>query len=45
MKSNSKKVRLPYWAHRNSALNVFDDDVQQISGNNFEPFFNLGEEE
>jgi hypothetical protein len=38
----------PYWAHRDSAkrvLNRLYDDVYQISGNNLNPFINLGEEE
>lgn len=38
----------PYWAHKRSAQRVLDklyDDVEQISGNSFGPFFDLGEEE
>lgn len=38
----------PYWAHKRSAQRVLDklyDDVEQISGNSFGPFFDLGEKE
>ncbi len=38
----------PYWAHQQSAqrvLNKLHDDVQQISGNNFDSSLNFGEEE
>jgi hypothetical protein len=38
----------PYWAHKQSAervLNKLYDDVQQISGNNLNPYINSGEEE
>ncbi|HER39776.1 MAG TPA: hypothetical protein ENO10_00975 [Salinimicrobium catena] len=39
--------KAPYWAHKRSAARVLHklyDNVQQVSGNNFD-FFNLGNEE